>query len=104
GADAYMLTHVIHNWNDELAAKILTNVRGAMRDDSIVLLGEQVIATGNAPDFAKLLDLEMLVLTDGGRERTADDFERLLAAAGLELRRVVNTASGAKILEAGLPR
>jgi O-methyltransferase domain/Dimerisation domain len=104
GADAYVLTHVIHNWNDELATKILVNVRGAMRDDSVVLLGEQVIAAGNAPDFAKLLDLEMLVLTDGGRERTAGDFERLLSAAGLELRGVVNTASGAKIVEAVLSR
>jgi hypothetical protein len=65
-----------------------------------VLVVEHVIQPGNRPDFGKLLDLNMLVVTSGGRERTREEFRTLLGRAGLRLRRIVPTESRVKILEA----
>jgi hypothetical protein len=56
----------------------------------------------DAPEsvFTKLLDLEMLVVTHGGRERTEAEFRGLLREAGLALTRVVRTESPMVVLEA----
>jgi hypothetical protein len=62
---------------------------------------EYVIAPGNRADWAKLVDVNMMV-TLGGRERTREEFCELFARAGLELRRVVPTESSLSILEAQL--
>ena len=98
--DAYVLTHVVHDWDDEAAGRILRNVRAAMRADATLILGEHVLAAANLPDFAKLLDLEMLVMTQGGRERTRAEFEGLLRASGFATQRIVDTPSGTKVIEA----
>lgn len=99
GADTYMLKHIIHDWDDERAALILNNIRRAMRADGRVLLFEAVVPAGNAPDFGKLMDLEMLV-SPGGVERTEREFRELLAQAGLRLTRVVPTRSYLSVVEA----
>ena len=72
GGDAYIMKHIIHDWDDERAAAILSNIRKALdgKPQGRVILLEAVLAAGNVPDFAKLLDLEMM-LFPGGRERTA---------------------------------
>jgi hypothetical protein len=70
-----------------------------MADRGKLLLLERIIRPGNEPDLAKLIDLIMLVM-NGGRERTADEFERLLAAAGFRLGNIVRTASPHSVLEA----
>lgn len=56
----------------------------------------------DAPEsaFGKLIDIEMLVITTGGRERTEDEFEALFAKAGLKLSRIVPTQSPVCIIEA----
>jgi hypothetical protein len=64
-----------------------------------VLVVEHVINRGNKPDWAKLLDINMLVLP-GGQERTREEFRTLFAHAGLRLRRVYPTTSALSILEA----
>jgi hypothetical protein len=99
GADAYVLKSVIHDWEDEQGVAILRTCRSAMADRATLLLVERVIRPGNAPDPAKFMDLLMLVM-NGGRERTADDFARLLAAAGFRLANVTSTASPLSIIEA----
>src|SRR5262249_26345909 len=68
-ADACILKSVIHDWDDQQAAAILRNCRGAVGPGGRVLLAEMVIPPGNDPHVGKLLDLEMLVMA-GGRERT----------------------------------
>ena len=98
--DGYILKHILHDWNDAQALAILKAIRRAASSDSRLIVIEAVMATGNQPDFAKLMDLEMLVLYDGGRERTAADFSRLLAAAGFKLSQVIPTDSVASILVA----
>jgi len=59
-----------------------------------------VIEPGNAPHFGKFLDLEMIAITEGGCERTREEFVALLDAAGFTLSRVVATDAPVSILEA----
>jgi O-methyltransferase/methyltransferase family protein len=98
-ADAYLMKYIIHDWNDEKSRAILRHCREAMRPDGRVLVVEHVIAKGNAPDWAKLLDVNMLALLTG-RERTLEQFRALLRSAGLRLRRAHPTQSALRILEA----
>jgi O-methyltransferase domain len=100
GADAYMMKYIIHDWDDERCLRILRNCREAMAPGGRVLLVEHVVEPGNRPDFGKLLDINMLVVAPGGKERTRREFGTLLAGAGLRLRRIVPTASRVKVLEA----
>jgi hypothetical protein len=99
GADAYMMKHIIHDWDDERAIKILQNIRQMMADDGKVLIIETVVPEGNEPHYSKLLDLEMLA-SPGGIERTAAEYRDLLAAAGLRLTRIIPTRSPFSIVEA----
>lgn len=99
GADAYMMKHIIHDWDDERATGILRNINAAMTDDGKVLIVETVVPEGNEPHYSKLLDLEMLV-SPGGVERTATEYGELLSAAGLRLTRIIPTQSPFSIIEA----
>lgn len=99
GGDAYLLKHIIHDWNDEEALKILSNCRKAMQKGGTLLILESVIPLGNAPSFGKLLDLHMMVVT-GGRERTEPQYKDLLEKTGFRLQKVMHTKSNADIVEA----
>jgi len=99
GMDVYMLKYVIHDWDDELSVTILRNCRRAMTKDARLLLVETVVPPPGEAHFAKLQDLEMLVVA-GSKERTADEYSRLLELAGFSLLRVVPTTEPVSILEA----
>jgi hypothetical protein len=101
GADAYLLKHIIHDWDDERALTILRNIRKAMQSSGRLLIAEVIIAPGNEPSFGKLLDLEMLVIP-GGRERTNDEYRALLASAGFKLAEIHPTTAAASVIE-GVP-
>ncbi len=91
GANAYFMKHIIHDWNDDDCLRILRNCRAAMSDQAKLLICEKVVPPGNQPSIVKIMDLVMLVLTDGGRERTEQEFRDLFAGAGLRLVRVLPT-------------
>lgn len=99
-ADAYILKHILHDWSDADCVRILRSVRGAAGPSARVLIVELVVEPRPGPDLAKLLDLEMLVVTNGGRERTEPEWNAVLTQAGLRLSRIVPTMSPHKILEA----
>jgi hypothetical protein len=99
GGDAYLLSHVIHDWDEEECVKILTNCRRAMGANGRLLIVEMVIRPGDEPDLGKLLDLVMLVIP-GGQERSEEEYRALLDKAGLRLSRVVPTASPVSVIEA----
>lgn len=101
GADAYLLKSIIHDWDDASSVEILRKCRAAMTDTARLLLIEGVIQPGNEPDPTKYMDLHMLVML-GGRERTADDFERLYDDAGFRLTDIIPTGSPFSIIE-GVP-
>jgi hypothetical protein len=86
--DVYLLVIVLHDWDDDRAGAILAACRRAIREGAVLLLVEIVLATGDAPLVAHLLDLHMLVEL-GGRERTELEWRALLEAAGFRLARIL---------------
>lgn len=99
GADAYILSHVIHDWNEDQCLTILGHCRRAMGAGGRLLLVEMVLPPGDTPHPGKMLDMVMLV-TPGGEERTEAQYAALLDKAGFRLTRVVPTASLVSIVEA----
>jgi hypothetical protein len=81
--DAYLLSAILHNWDDERAGTILAAIRAASPAGSRVFITESVIPDGNEPNGAKWLDLLMLVIA-GGRERAEPEWRALLDGAGFE--------------------
>ena len=98
-ADNYVMKHIIHDWDDARAIAILKNCAAAMRGQGKVILIESVVAPGNAPHFAKWIDMEMLAMA-GGRERSEAGYAALFSQAGLRLSRVVPTKSPVSVVEA----
>ena len=99
GGDAYILKHIIHDWDDERAIAILKQCHKVMPDNGKVLVAEQVIPPGNEPFMGKLLDLHMLVMAPGGRERTEAEYRALFEKAGFKLTRIVPTQREVSIVE-----
>jgi hypothetical protein len=99
GGDAYIMKHIIHDWDDEKAAVILRNIHEVLPKDGRVILLESVIPAGNAPDLGKIIDLEMLVMP-GGKERTEAEYRSLFDRAGFTLTRIVPTKSPLCVVEA----
>lgn len=99
GGDAYLLKNVIHDWPDDDAAQILSNVRTAAGAGKNVLLVESVVPRHNREFLGKWSDLEMLIGA-AARERTAAEYGRLLERAGFDMTRVVETASPHSVVEA----
>ena len=100
--DAYLLMSVIHDWGDAEATAILSAVRRAAPPHAKVLVLEMLMPDAPGPHPAKSLDVEMLVMTTGGRERTRAEYERLLESAQMRLARVIPTATPTVILEGAL--
>ena len=100
GGDLYILTFVVHNWDDERAIKILKNCHGAMAENGKLLLVEMIMPLGNDPFVGKLIDLESLLLTPGGCERTEAQYKSILAAAGFKVTNVIPTQTANSIIEA----
>ena len=98
GAGAYLMSGVIHDWDDEDATRILDACRRAMTPSGRVLVVETILPSGEDTSFGTLLDLNMLVMT-GGRERTERDFRRLFGAAGLTVTRIVPTLAPQCVIE-----
>jgi hypothetical protein len=99
GADAYIMKRIIHDWDDERAAQILGHCRTALAPGGRVLIVDVVLDDGSDSLYGKLLDIEMLALTQYGQERTEAEFRELLGHAGLRLGRIVKTASPLRVLE-----
>jgi hypothetical protein len=100
GCDAYLLKHIIHDWSDEHCRTILGLMREKLPNDGRVLVCEMVVSDEPGPTPAKLLDIEMLVMTVGGKERTPEEFGDLFASAGLRLNRIVPTGRPISVIEA----
>ena len=94
-----MLKLVIHDWDDDRAVQILRNCHQVMDPKARLVLVEYVLRSGDELDFGKFVDLEMLVLNAGGRERTEPEFQDLFAKAGFELTRIVRTATPKSVIE-----
>jgi ubiquinone/menaquinone biosynthesis C-methylase UbiE len=98
GADAYMMRHIIHDWNDERSVTILRNVGRAIKPGGKLLVIEGVVKPGNDESFTKLLDITMLTLP-GGQERTEEEYRWLYEQTGFKLTRIVPTTGEVSIIE-----
>ena len=81
--DVYVLSTILHDWDDERAAAILHTIRAAATADARLVVLETIVPPGNDPNGAKWLDLLMLALL-GGRERDEAQWRALLAGSGFE--------------------
>lgn len=102
GGDAYIMKHIIHDWYDDKASVILSNIRKVLPTDGRVILVEAVIPPAGQPGMSAVMDLEMLVMP-GGKERTEQEFRDLFDRSGFTLTRIVPTQSPVSVLE-GRPK
>ena len=98
--DAYLLSWVLHDWNDDACRSILRACLDANARADILVV-EMLVEDGPCP--AKMFDIEMLVQT-GGRERTREEYSALLSSAGAGLKRCLATAAPHSVLVAGASR
>jgi O-methyltransferase domain/Dimerisation domain len=103
GADAYLLRHILHNWDDKHVLLILKRVHEAMGDNARLLIVDRIIPPGNEPIFGKIMDLNMLVML-GGVERTEEEFRQLFGLAGFRMGRIVPTEAEVSVIEGGKVR
>lgn len=87
GGDLYVLSNIVHDWDDARALRILKNCRAAMASTAVMLLIEAVLTEHGRPSPAAMADVNMMVLLTG-RERTEEQYRALLAGAGLRLTKV----------------
>jgi ubiquinone/menaquinone biosynthesis C-methylase UbiE len=100
GGDAYLLRHLLHDYDDDDCLTMLLNVRRAMKPAARVIVLEKTVPTDDTPGPGRWLDLHVMLLT-GGRERTMPEYQALFSRAGLHLNRVLPTAQPAvEIIEA----
>jgi hypothetical protein len=99
GGDAYLLSHIIHDWNEEQCLTILGHCRNVIQPDGRLLIVETVLPPGDTPHQGKVQDMVMLVFP-GGQERTEAEYASLLGKARFRLSRVVPTASIVSVVEA----
>ena len=100
GGDVYVLSHVIHDWDEAHCLTLLENCRRAMAPGGRLLIVEIVLPGPNEPSPGRLLDLIMLANAPRGQERTLEEYRELLAKASFSLARVVPTASPVSVIEA----
>ncbi len=98
GGDVYVLLQILHDWSDEDATRILRSCRKAIGEDAKLVVLELIVPDGNEQHPSVLLDLQMLVLL-GGRERTEDEWRKLLADGGFRVERI-SSGERASALEA----
>jgi hypothetical protein len=98
GGDAYMMKHIIHDWNDTQCVTILQNCRKGITEGGKLLVIEMVVPAGNEPSLSKLLDLQMLAVLPGC-ERTETEYSTLFNKAGFQLTRIVPTMSPYSVIE-----
>ena len=98
-ADAYLLRHIIHDWDDEKSILILSNIRKALPKHGKVLMIEAILPEGNTPHPGKMFDWIMMGIP-GGIERTLAEYKILFAKSGLHIQRVIPTIGLNSIIEA----
>lgn len=102
GYDCYLLKYIIHDWNDSDAVQILRSCAAAARPNAHIILLERVL-----PDVLEesrahqaIMQIDLAMMTTGGKERTIGEYRQLLASAGLEMTAVTATASPCSLIQA----
>jgi hypothetical protein len=99
-ADVYLLKWILHDWNDETCTRLLRGLAATMPSGSRAVVIEGLQPPNHVDPRFSMIDLEMLVVTEGGRERSAHELRNLLQAAGLTPTENTVTATGTALLTA----
>jgi hypothetical protein len=98
-ADLYLLKHILHDWDDGQAVRILENCRRATRPGGRVIVVEMLLGEIGEPGPAPFMDLNMMVMLPG-RERSLSEYRALLKQAGFRLDKSSPTRSSMAVIEA----
>jgi hypothetical protein len=102
GADTYMMKFILHDWNDHDAGRILDTIRAAAKPESKLIIVETAVpASDEHAGPARIMDINMMVMT-GGKERTAAEWHTLLNAHGFTIDEIVPTPSPLSVIAARL--
>ncbi|MGB7676507.1 MAG: methyltransferase [Nitrososphaeraceae archaeon] len=103
-ADAYMMKMILHDWSDQECVKILSNIYISSPEHAKVLIAEHLIPGPETPHFSKLFDIHMMCVATG-KERTVDEYSRILEQAGWKYVKTMNPSSGLiSVIEGSKPR
>jgi hypothetical protein len=89
GADAYLLKHILHDWDDARARRILDVVRAAMDPGARLILVELITERNDSRGLGALSDVQMMTVCSEGRERSRAELETLLQQSRFRLRRII---------------
>ena len=92
-ADAYMMKMILHDWSDQECVKILSNIYTSSPEHAKVLIAEHLIPSPETPHFSKLFNMPMMCIATG-KERTVDEYSRILEEAGWKYVKTMNPRSG----------
>jgi len=99
GGDIYLMKNIIHNLSDQQAIDILLKIKNILSPKGRILIIESVISHKNRYSFAKLFDIQMMVSQDGGKERTKEEYSRIVNNAGLKINQIVQTVAPFSLIE-----
>jgi len=99
-ADVYVLKWIFHDWDDAACSHIAKNVVGTMAPGSRLVAIEGDQARNRPHARFSMIDLQMMAVTEGGRERSAAEIAGILEGAGLRPVRVRHTATDLALVEA----
>ena len=99
-ADAYILKNILHNWGEAECISILSNICKAMPEKGKILIIEMIIPEDNRFSYGKLIDIQMMAVMQEGKERTRNEYEKLLQKSGLAMSGIVPTIAPFSIIEA----
>jgi hypothetical protein len=100
GADAYLMKNILHAFSDEDCLRLLRKIHAVMAPNGKLIIFETVTAPDNEPSFGKLVDLLMMTGTEGGKERTRQEFSDLFNRSGFQLSKLIRTIAPLSVLEA----
>jgi hypothetical protein len=96
GGDGYILSNILHDWDDARALTILKTCRAAMPNTAKLIINEALMPEDGSASFVKLVDVQMLAIV-GGQQRTQSEYGALLEAAGFRLERVIPVGRGSLV-------
>lgn len=104
--DCYLLKYIVHDWGDADALRILQRCASAAGPRSLVILLERVRpeVLEESPAHQAIMQIDLAMMTTGGKERTEEEYRALLASAGLRMIDVTLTASACSLIRAAPTR
>ncbi len=99
GGNAYFMKNILHAFGDDDCIKLLSKIRQVMAPDGRLIILETLVRPDNRPAFGKMFDLLMMTGTEGGKERTREEFDLLFSMSGLQASRYIRSVAPFCVIE-----